>query len=203
MLHYYTVARESLCAVRSRRAGKRTSAQGYCTPGSVGGEGYSVSTILHTLAKSADNFACRNYLSSRLDTRAHFALKRHLFSADVAVQTDGVVMTSSSPRSPGVYEHKAEQTEEDEISSLTASDLASILKWSKEISSDINLPMALQRLTEIATGRHKYLDVKINMLTLHSENSGSQYTCVVIAREAGDYTVATSMAPPEACQMHE
>lgn len=127
-----------------------------------------------------------NYLSSRLDTRAHFALKRHLFSADVAVQTDGVVMTSSSPRSPGVYEHKAEQTEEDEISSLTASDLASILKWSKEISSDINLPMALQRLTEIAT-----------------ENSGSQYTCVVIAREAGDYTVATSMAPPEACQMHE
>ncbi|EED82903.1 hypothetical hybrid sensor histidine kinase [Postia placenta Mad-698-R] len=46
--------------------------------------------------------------------------------------------------------------------------------------------MALQRLTEIAT-----------------ENSGSQYTCVVIAREAGDYTVATSMAPPEACQMHE
>ncbi|OSX67898.1 hypothetical protein POSPLADRAFT_1043081 [Postia placenta MAD-698-R-SB12] len=144
-----------------------------------------------------------NYLSSRLDTRAHFALKRHIFSADVAVQTDGVVMTSSSPRSPGVYERKAEQTEEDEISSLTAPDLASILKWSKEISSDINLPMALQRLTEIATGRPEYLDVKVNMLTLHSENSGSQYTCVVIAREAGDYTVATSKAPPEACQMHE
>ncbi|CCM01303.1 uncharacterized protein FIBRA_03352 [Fibroporia radiculosa] len=122
-----------------------------------------------------------NYLSSQLDSRPHFALKRHIFSSDVAVQTDSVVM-SSSPRIPG----KAEHTEEDEISSLTASDLASILKWSKDISTDINLPMALQRLTEIAT-----------------ENSGSQYTCVVIAREAGDYTVATSMVPPEPCQVHE
>jgi len=26
---------------------------------------------------------------------------------------------------------------------------------------------------------------------------------VVIAREAGDYTVATSMTPPEQCQVHE
>lgn len=61
---------------------------------------------------------------------------------------------------------------EGQDSMLTASDLASILKWSKDISSDINLssggylPMlsqrevkhhiaslALQRLTEIATGK--------------------------------------------------
>ncbi|PCH33241.1 hypothetical protein WOLCODRAFT_21861 [Wolfiporia cocos MD-104 SS10] len=126
-----------------------------------------------------------NYLSTLLDNRAQFAIKRHIFSSDVAVQTDSAVMTSS-PEGPGSYERKTEQSEEDEISTLTASDLASILKWSKDISSDINLPMALQRLTEIAT-----------------ENSGSQYTCVVIAREAGDYTVATSMVPPEPCQHHE
>lgn len=36
------------------------------------------------------------------------------------------------------------------------------------------MPSALRRLTEIAT-----------------ENSGAQCACVVIAREAGDYTVAT------------
>ena len=38
---------------------------------------------------------------------------------------------------------------------------------------------------------------------LNIENSGSQSTCVVIARDAGDYTVATSMLPPEPCQVHE
>ena len=57
---------------------------------------------------------------------------------------------------------------DDQESTLSASDLAAILKWSKDISSDINLSSggrvhiicavmahiltALQRLTEIATG---------------------------------------------------
>jgi len=77
-------------------------------------------------------------------------------------------------------------TQDDQESTLSASDLASILKWSKDISSDINLSSALQRLTEIAT-----------------ETSGSLNTCVVIAREAGDYTVATSMVPPGLCKVHE
>ena len=43
----------------------------------------------------------------------------------------------------GFYEHIQEQinidTHEDQESTLSASDLASILKWSKDISSDINL----------------------------------------------------------------
>ncbi|KZT67653.1 histidine kinase [Daedalea quercina L-15889] len=126
-----------------------------------------------------------HYLSSCVDNRAQYALKRHAFTSDVAVQTDSAIM-ASEVHSPGNFERKMDYIEEDDLSSLNASDLASILKWSKDISSDINLPMALQRLTEIAT-----------------ENSGSQYTCVVIAREAGDYTVATSMMPPEPCQVHE
>ncbi|GBE78499.1 histidine kinase [Sparassis crispa] len=127
-----------------------------------------------------------NNLTSLLDTRAQLPLKRHIFSSDVAVQTDSVVMTSN-PQMQGIFDNgKSDSTEEEEISKLTAADLASILKWSKEISSDIHLPMALQRLTEIAT-----------------ESSGSQSTCVVIAREAGDYTVATSLVPPEPCQVHE
>ncbi|TBU58822.1 histidine kinase [Dichomitus squalens] len=127
------------------------------------------------------------YLSSLLETRAQpVPLKRHIFSADVAVQTDSVVI-SAQPTLQGPFERTSlDASEEEQISTLTAADLASILKWSKEISGDINLSMALQRLTEIAT-----------------EISVSQSTCVVIAREAGDYTVATSMNPPEACKVHE
>lgn len=66
----------------------------------------------------------------------------------------------------------------DDSSHLTASDLSAILRWSTDISSDINLSSALRRLTEIAT-----------------ENSGAQCACVIMARER-DYTVATSMVPP-------
>ncbi|KAG6857625.1 hypothetical protein H0H87_010193 [Tephrocybe sp. NHM501043] len=69
---------------------------------------------------------------------------------------------------------------------LDADDLAAILRWSKDISSDINLSSALQRLTEIVT-----------------DTSGSLNTCVVIAREVGDYTVATSMTHPGSCKVHE
>ncbi|KAI0325627.1 histidine kinase [Cubamyces sp. BRFM 1775] len=128
-----------------------------------------------------------NYLSSLLETRSQpVPLKRHIFSADVAVQTDSVVI-AAQPALQGTFERTSlEATEEEQISTLTAADLASILKWSKEISGDINLSMALQRLTEIST-----------------EVSGSQSTCVVIAREAGDYTVATSMNVPDACKVHE
>ncbi|KAH9927462.1 histidine kinase [Epithele typhae] len=127
-----------------------------------------------------------NHLSSLLETRSQPApLKRQIFTSDVAVQTDSVIVTQQSFTSP-LDRTSLDATEEEQISTLTAADLASILKWSKEISGDINLSMALQRLTEIAT-----------------EISVSQNTCVVIAREAGDYTVATSMNSPEACKVHE
>ena len=43
----------------------------------------------------ADWLVTRNYLTSQLETRNQPApLKRHIFSADVAVQTDSVVITS-------------------------------------------------------------------------------------------------------------
>ncbi|KAI0666240.1 histidine kinase [Trametes maxima] len=128
-----------------------------------------------------------DYLSSLLETRSQpTPLKRHIFSADVAVQTDSVVIAAQPSLQGGFERTSLEASEEEQISTLTAADLASILKWSKEISGDINLSMALQRLTEIST-----------------EVSGSQNTCVVIAREAGDYTVATSMNSPDACKVHE
>ncbi|PSS37163.1 hypothetical protein PHLCEN_2v1036 [Hermanssonia centrifuga] len=128
------------------------------------------------------------HLSSLIDDRSPLPLKRHIFSSDVAVQTDSVLISATPPPDEDIYPQSksSSTTEEDVINKLTAGDLASILRWSKDISRDINLSLALQRLTEIAT-----------------ENSGSQSTCVVIAREAGDYTVATSMLPPEPCQVHE
>lgn len=104
-------------------------------------------------------FSIRNNLSSVLDNRSQLSLKRHIFSSDVAVQTDSVVI-SAAPQSPDAFDRsKRASSEDDEISSLTAADLGSILKWSKEISSDINLSLALQRLTEIATGMQNILAV--------------------------------------------
>ena len=60
----------------------------------------------------------------------------------------------------------------------------------------------------------------LSMYLACAETSGSQTTCgtlrsvggkgqkfiafiVAIAREAGDYTVATSMTPPEQCKVYE
>lgn len=125
-----------------------------------------------------------NHLTSVLGNRLPYTMKRPIFSSETAVQTENVSVGVGF-HTPA-HEHISMDTHEDQESTLSASDLASILKWSKDISSDINLTSALQRLTEIAT-----------------ETSGSQNTCVVIAREAGDYTVATSMTPPGFCQVHE
>ncbi|KAK7694195.1 hypothetical protein QCA50_001375 [Cerrena zonata] len=88
-------------------------------------------------------------LSSNLDNRSRFSLKRHTFTSDVAVQTDNVIITSTSQ---ALDPYGRQEGHEDEVSTLSATDLASILKWSKDISTDMSLPLALQRLTEIATG---------------------------------------------------
>lgn len=97
-----------------------------------------------------------DHLSSLLETRAQVSFKRHIFSADVAVQTDNILLNGSTSLNGSYEPLKSDfsMNEDDEISKLTATDLGAILKWSKEISSDINLSMALQRLTEIATGMH-------------------------------------------------
>ncbi|PPQ67388.1 hypothetical protein CVT25_005967 [Psilocybe cyanescens] len=123
------------------------------------------------------------HLTSVSGARSQSPFKKPIFTADVAVQTEAVALNYDST----LYTLGGRaDAHDDQESTLSAANLASILKWSKDISRDINLSSALQRLTEIAT-----------------ETSGSQNTCVVIAREAGDYTVATSMIPPEQCQVHE
>ncbi|KXN87566.1 Peroxide stress-activated histidine kinase mak2 [Leucoagaricus sp. SymC.cos] len=126
------------------------------------------------------------YMTNVVGTKPHQSLKKSLFTTDVGIQTEAseAFIGEMASVSEGVQQRIG--LDGDQEPSLCASDLASILKWSTEISSDINLSSALQRLTEIAT-----------------EISGSQNTCVVIAREAGDYIVVTSMKPPDICQVHE
>ncbi|KAJ7655307.1 dual-domain HisK/Mak2 protein kinase [Mycena polygramma] len=120
-----------------------------------------------------------NHLNSLLGSDSQGPPTRAIFFCDAAVQTDSMAMgIQDYTSSPGGITDRQQ--------SLSADDLWAILKSSQDISSDINLSSALQRLTEIST-----------------EISGSQNTCVVIAREAGDYTLATSMIPPESCQVYE
>nr|GAT57553.1 histidine kinase [Mycena chlorophos] len=118
-----------------------------------------------------------NYLNSTLGTNSQGPPTRAILYCDAAVQTDSISL--------GIGSMQASPSERQQ-SELGADDLWAILKSSQDISSDINLSSALQRLTEIAT-----------------DISGSQNTCVVIAREAGDYTLATSLTIPGPCQVYD
>ena len=110
----------------------------------------------------------RQHLNFLSGARSRYPLKRPVFSSDVSVQTETVSITFHSPTR--IESNKLGHLDDQE-SALTAADLAAILKWSKDISSDINLSAgnlllmetvffigittsttALKRLTEIATG---------------------------------------------------
>ena len=108
----------------------------------------------------------RHHLTLLSGARSRYPLKRPVFSSDVSVQTENVAITFHSPTR--IESNKLGHLDDQE-STLTATDLAAILKWSKDISSDINLSAgnslllmkpfpfseietALKRLTEIATG---------------------------------------------------
>jgi hypothetical protein len=123
------------------------------------------------------------------------------------VQTDVVHVSYNTPASSyePLAEGEVEVAEDDGYSSLSAADLASILKWSQEISRDINLSTALQRLTAITMGTLLFLIYGVKPLTLSrcSDASGAQSAVVVLAREGGDYSVVTTMTPPESCQVYE
>ena len=81
----------------------------------------------------------RNHLTSVVGTSARYPLKRAIFTSDVAVQTDTFIGGFSSQPSQIYGPTKVDMTEEQEMATLSAANLVSILKWSKVISSDINL----------------------------------------------------------------
>jgi hypothetical protein len=82
------------------------------------------------------NVLFSKHLSSVTGYRSPSPLKRPLFTSEIAVQTE----STSDLESPGQSYPVKTDSAEDQESTLRASDLASILKWSKEISSDTNLP---------------------------------------------------------------
>ena len=82
------------------------------------------------------NIFFSKYLSSVSGRRPPSPPKRTLFTSDIAIQTESTSDLESSGQSYPVKMDSAE----DQESTLRASDLASILKWSKEISRDTNLP---------------------------------------------------------------
>lgn len=82
------------------------------------------------------NILFSKYLSSVAGRRPPSSPKRPLFTSDIAIQTESTSDLESHGQS---YPVKIDSAEDQE-STLRASDLASILKWSKEISRDTNLP---------------------------------------------------------------
>jgi hypothetical protein len=64
-------------------------------------------------------------------------LKRNIFTAEVAVQTDSVFTAIPS------QEDEATKDSADEFDNLTAEDLAAVLRWNRAIASDINLSSGL------------------------------------------------------------
>jgi len=161
-------------------------------------------------------------------------MKRRLFAKEVAVQTESVMMPNNHELS--LYDNTKIDTGDEQETTLQASHLSAILRWSKDISSDINLSSGMDVLEPIF---HNWLSIPsfatlnwncnryflsasvTNRADNFTETSGSQNTCgsffflkspvrsrkhfhvVIIAREAGDYSIATSMTPPEPCQVFE
>lgn len=81
-------------------------------------------------------FDNRTHLTSVSGTRSQSLFKKPIFSADVAVQTEAVALNYDST----LYTLGGRpDSHDDQESTLSAADLASILKWSKDISRDINL----------------------------------------------------------------
>ncbi|KAI9445552.1 histidine kinase [Lactarius indigo] len=114
--------------------------------------------------------------------------KKSTVTIDVGVQTDTVMIGINGHRT--VHDDLATDiTEEGAVTSLPASALASVLKWSKDIAADIHLFSGISALS--------------NVLRRSQPSSGAQSTCIVITGTGGEYQVATSMTSPGPCQVHE
>ncbi|EJT96515.1 hypothetical protein DACRYDRAFT_25673, partial [Dacryopinax primogenitus] len=73
-----------------------------------------------------------------------------------------------------------------ELLSLSADQFAEIIKWTQVISSEINLSVSLEKLTNDMAA-----------------TSGSDKVVVVIRADHGDMAVSSSVYPPEPVQMHD
>jgi hypothetical protein len=89
------------------------------------------------------------HLTDLIGAQAHHSDNRSVLSQSVAVQTEVTAMDSATQSQ--VFSSKMVDVHEARETMLTATDLASILKWSKDISSDINLSSGEFPLTLVLT----------------------------------------------------
>lgn len=109
--------------------------------------------------------------------------------------------------------------EEDAVTNLSASALASVLKWSKDIAADIHLFSGIVASNQwrnililVVSSSTFYGDCNWSAVRgfslrradiLPPESSGAQSACIVITGTGGEYQVATSMTSPGPCKVHE
>ncbi|KZT56029.1 hypothetical protein CALCODRAFT_550887 [Calocera cornea HHB12733] len=106
---------------------------------------------------------------------------------DVGVQTEQVeaparpahMVTRSAPVPSG-------SLLDSDLMSLSADQFAQIIKWTQAISSEINLSVSLEKLTN---------DM--------ASSSGSDKVVIVIRADHGDMAVSSSIYPPEPVKMHD
>lgn len=146
----------------------------------------------------AFRFICRNYLISVIGLKEE-PRKKSIFTSEAAVQTENIVMEPMIR--PRVVEDDEIEDHEDHdsgnTSQLTSSDLSAIIKWSSEISSDMNLFSCALQLRPVAMYTDyfpRYLALR-RLTEIAVTISGAQSACIVMAR-GREYAVATSMAPP-------
>lgn len=129
------LARLSFRALWNWRAWKRTSTTRHIPTISMGSPRNCVSNeaqcFIVVLLMDRNS---SNHLNSVIGAKSQNEFKRPIFTSDVAVQTESSMGIDGN----GILNDAHSQQEGDEHT-LSASDLASILKWSKDISSDINL----------------------------------------------------------------
>jgi hypothetical protein len=104
-----------------------------------GAKGITYVLRSHDLSFKIASTFIRNRLSVSVTNHTQYASKGPMFSSNVAVQTDSALMGFNPISAPPSEPSNVNSTKDREVFTLSAVDLAAILNWSKDISSDINL----------------------------------------------------------------
>ena len=150
-----------------------------CRQSDWGAKGIVSALINSVFNYNSDKNIFRDYMLREIDDKYTYSSSRTTLTSDASVQTIDTKLEAG-------YSYQAMTAQDvldQDLAELSASDMASIIKWSSAIASDINLssgehvlgayaviwPLArnctaLQRLTEIASGkRQSYCRVSINL----------------------------------------
>ncbi|KAG5220648.1 Ser-Thr histidine kinase [Salix suchowensis] len=102
--------------------------------------GYADALKLYDIAIAFQSLSLaeRNYLNSVVGARSQYPLKRPIFSSEVAVQTESIAAGIIN-QPLVIYGNPKPDYGDEQEPTLSEADLSSILKWSQDISRDIQL----------------------------------------------------------------